>query len=253
MIKKLLYIFLFCGLFAFDLNAATVEQKFKVEIGIFDAAKVNISYSFDNQTYQFLSHIQTDGLFNKFYSFQASYLTKGSFSNNIFKTSDYHYKTKSSSHIRTKQLLFDENGVLVSRLSSKDGNERLVGVELPKQKTDAYDMQTVLAMLIQNLIENQSCEMKKTVFNSKRIYHVLINDNGKETLEGKDVHKCSFYIKQENTDKGDLLWQTTAERPVYFYLKQDEKTKLSYLAYLKIPSTPLGELIAYMTDLTIKE
>ena len=240
-------------MFASVAQTATVEQTFKVEIGIFDAANVNISYTFDDKNYQFLSYIQTAGLFDKFYSFQASYLTKGIILQNLFQTSDYHYKTKSSSHVRTKQLLFNEKGILISRLSSKDTKEKQVDIKLPKEKIDAYDMQTVLAMLVQNFKEKQSCQMQKTVFNSKRIYKVLIKDEEKEILNGKDVYKCSFYIKQENMDKGDLLWQTTAERPVYFYIAQDQKTKLPYLAYLKIPSTPLGALTADMINLRIKE
>lgn len=255
------YICLFWTLFIFSAQtfAATIEQTFQVEIGVFDAASVSFSYRLNPEDYSFSSQIKTSGLFDSFYSFQADYFTSGIVQNNIFITQKDTQKTVTSSHTRTKSLLFNDNGIPTRRISSKDGKSKEVDITLPSEKIDAFDIQTVLTMLIKNFQQKHSCDIHKTVFNGKKIYHITVKDSGRILFKDKKVplsgeaYQCSAFIHQENAEKGDLLWQVSAERSIKFYLMTDKETSLPFPVKMEIASTPLGKLEAYMTDLNIKE
>jgi len=251
--------FLLFFLITLKANASTIEQTLNVKIGVFDAAKVNISYTLTNEQYTFSSQIQTSGMFNTFYSFKADYLTTGLIKDTSFITQTYTQKTQTSAHNRTKQLKFDKNGLLKKRISSKDGLRRTVDITSPETKIDSFDIQTVLMMLIKNFKENKSCDLNRTVFNGKKIYHINLKDNGRTLFKDKKVplkgqaYECTAFIHQENVEQGDLLWQVSSERSIKFYLMTDKTTALPFLVKMEITSTPLGKLEAYMMDLTIKD
>lgn len=255
--KKKFYITIFlCGLFTSS-QAKMLTQNFDVQIGVFDAAKVKVAYNL-SPDYTFFCDIQTAGLFDTFYSFNAQYTTKGEFKDNTYITKDYHQKTKSSAHIRTKRLAFDEKGILKYRVSSKDGVEKTVDVA-SVLSADVYDLQTVLLMMLSKFEQTQSCNLQKTVFNSKKIYHIRIEDEGdvnyanKKTPFKGQAHKCQIFIHQEKAEKGDLLWQISAEKSIVFYLMKDEKTGLFFVPEIEISSTPLGDLKAYLKTYQLKE
>ncbi len=168
--------------------------------------------------------------------------------NNLY---NYHQTTKSSSHEREKELIFDQNGILIKRISSKDSNKRKVKVTLPKTTIDTFDIQSVLVMLIREYQQNESCELHKTVFNGKKLYNITIKD--KRIPISGEAHHCTAFIHQQNAEEGDLLWQVSSEKYISFYLTKEKTTGLPYLLKMEIASTPLGKLEAYMTDLQIKE
>ena len=248
---------LFCT-FALSTKAATLTQNFDVRIGIFDAAKVSVSYTLGN-TYAFSSEIKTSGMFDTFYSFKAQYNTSGILQNGAFITKNYHQSTKSSAHTRTKSLIFNEKGILQKRISTKDEYENSVDVILPDTMPDAFDIQTVLLMMLSALQTKDTCALNKTVFNSKKTYHISIEDEGmteyksKKTPFAGNARKCLAFIHQEKTEKGDLLWQVSAERSIVFYLMQDKKTGLFFIPEVNISSTPLGDLNAYAKTYEIKD
>lgn len=238
----------------------TVEHHLNAEIGIFDAARITMSYELKNNTYKFSSVVKTAGMFGKLYLFEALYSSHGFFKNRHAVTRNYSYETKSSSHTRTKQLVFDENGILDYRLSSKDGKPKRVDITLPDTPFDASDLQTVFAMLARQIKEDKFCDMQKIVFDGKKNYKVVIKDEGKEKLSDEDIPysgdslKCSLYISSlEKEEDDDLLWNTTADRPIYFWVLEDNQTKLPFLAKIEIKSTPLGKLKAYTTGISIKD
>lgn len=245
--------------FAIKTSAATLEQSFAVEIGVFDAAKVNMSYTLTDTNYNFSSQIQTAGMFDSFYSFNASYITAGLVSDNDLITKKYHQTTKSSAHLRTKELIFNEHGLLTKRISTKDDEKKEVDIVIPQKKVDAFDIQTVLTLMIRNFAQTQSCDLNQTVFNGKKIYHITIKDSGRTLLRDSKLpvkgqaFECRAFIHQEKTEKGDLLWQVSSERSIKFYLMLDKASNLPFLAKMEIASTPLGKLEAYMTDLNIRE
>ena len=247
---------LFLSGFAFKANAAALSQNFDVKIGVFDAAKVNVTYHIDNGEYFFSSKMKTSGLFDSFYSFKAEYVTSSIFQDGNFISKDYRQSTQSSAHVRTKRLIFDQNGILLQRQSSKDDAMKIVDVQIPNTNIDTYDIQSVLLMMIENFIKSETCEMQKTVFNGKKTYHIRLKDEGRTLFNDKkvkisgDAHKCSAFIHQDGAEKGDLLWQVSAEKSIIFYLMKDKKTGLVFVPKIEIGSTPLGDLEAYLTDLT---
>ena len=256
--KKLFLLTAFLSALSIRANAATLTQSFDVRIGIFDAAKVNVSYTLGEQ-YTFSSEIKTSGMFDTFYSFNARYNTSGILKDNLFITKEYAQHTKSSSHRRTKKLVFDENGIIKKRISTKDDYENIVDVVLPDTTPDAYDIQTVLMMMLAKIQKDDTCALSKTVFNSKKIYHISIEDEGtvvyknkKSPFSGK-ARKCHAFIHQEKTEKGDLLWQVSSERSIIFYVLKDKKTGLSYVPEVNISSTPLGDLNAFAATYQIKD
>ncbi len=258
--KNIVYFFIFCCLLPNCVQAATVEHRLNVGIGFFDAARVSMTYNLDKQSYEFASTVKTAGTFGKLYLFEALYSSEGIFKDGHTVTRDYRYETKSSSHLRTKQLVFDENGVLDHRLSSKDGKPKRVEITLPDTPFDASDLQTVFASVARQIIDNNFCAMEKTVFDGKKNYKVVFKDEGKETLKDEEIPysgealKCSVYIQSlDEEDDGDLLWNTTSDRPIYFWVLQDSESKLPFLAKIEIKSTPLGRLKAYTTEVFIKD
>ena len=176
--KNIVYFFIFCCLLPNCVQAATVEHRLNVGIGFFDAARVSMTYNLDKQSYEFASTVKTAGTFGKLYLFEALYSSEGIFKDGHTITRDYRYETKSSSHLRTKQLVFDENGVLDHRLSSKDGKPKRVEITLPDTPFDASDLQTVFASVARQIIDNNFCAMEKTVFDGKKNYKVVFKDEG---------------------------------------------------------------------------
>ena len=223
--KNIVCFFINCCLFPNCVQAATVEHRLNVGIGFFDAARVSMTYNLDKQNYEFASTVKTAGTFGKLYLFEALYSSEGIFKDGHTVTRDYRYETKSSSHLRTKQLVFDENGVLDHRLSSKDGKPKRVEITLPDTPFDASDLQTVFAATARQITDYNFCAMEKTVFDGKKHYKVIFEDEGKTTLQDKETPysgealKCSVYIQSLNQeDDGDLLWNTTSDRPIYFWV-----------------------------------
>ena len=254
------YIIALSGLlFTFKAHATTVEETFDVEIGIFDAAKVHMAYTLTETDYTFSSQIETAGLFDKFYSFKASYLTSGFFDKSSLITQKYHQFTQSSAHKRSKYLVFNPQGTLTKRISTKDDQQKEVDITLPQTKIDNFDIQTALTKLIKNFSKTNSCDLNQTVFNGKKVYHITVKDSGRTLLREEKLpvkgqaYECIAFIHQEQVTEGDLLWQVSSERSIKFYLMLDKATDLPFLAKMEIASTPLGKLEAYMTDLNIKE
>ena len=255
--KKFAVFFNFLFLFAFSAQSKTLEQNLNVNIGIFNAASVNMTYSLDNKNYAFSSKVETAGVFSKLYHFNALYSTNGKIVNNKFIAQDYRYTSESSSNIRTKQLVFDNLGKLIERISSKNNKEKKIKITLPEINFDANDLQTVFATLASQISKNNFCAMEKEVFDGKKTYKISVKDEGKTTLNDKDVNykgealQCSIFIKRTNAEDDDLLFNSTAERPVYVWIGY--KQKMPFVAKIEIDSTPLGRLKAYTTEVNVKD
>ncbi len=255
--KKITYFLSFLLLFAMPANSKTLEQKLSVNIGVFDAANVTMSYSLDGTNYAFSSNVETAGLFGKLYYFSALYSTLGKISNNKFITKEYSYISKSKSHTRTKKLVFDDKGTLLERISSKDKKEKKVKINLGDKFFDFNDLQSVFAYLARQLKNKSLCNIEKEVFDGKKTYKISVKDEGPTNIEDEDVaykgtaQKCSLIIKRTDFEDDDLLFSTTADRPVNFWIAY--KQEMPFVAKIEIDSTPLGKLKAYTTDVNIKE
>jgi hypothetical protein len=258
--KNIVVFLLFICLLPSAALSAGIEHQLSVRIGFFDAARVKMNYDIIGNKYNFSSAVATAGTFGDLYEFNASYSSSGIFKKDKVITQDYNYVTKNKSHTRTKQLVFDKNGVISHRLSTKDGEPKRVDITPPQTPFDAYDMQTVFAVLTRQIISSQFCAMEKVIFDGKKTYKITISDEGKETLNDPEITfngealKCSMHITAlDDEDDNDLLWSTTADRPVYFWILHDKKSGLPYLTKIEIKSTPLGKLKAYTTAIVAKD
>ncbi len=257
--KKIIYFLNFLLVFALPINAKTLEQKLNVEIGVFDAAKVIMSYSIDDKKYAFSSNVETAGMFAKLYYFSATYATNGNILNNKFITKDYSYVSKSKSSVRTKKLVFDDVGTLLERISSKNKKEKKVKIDITNQVFDFNDLQSVFAYLVKQLSNNKICDMEKEVFDGKKKYKITIKNEGNTNINDEDVEykgeaqKCNLFIKRTDYDDDDLLFSTTAERPINFWIAREKESLMPFVVKIEIDSTPLGKLKAYTTDIIVKE
>ena len=241
--KKNIVFYIFFALLPFAVQARTIEAKYDVDIGVFDAAKLEVSYKIEPKSYKIDTTVLTDGIFDTFYPFRAEYQASGRFSGKRAVSADYRYRAKSRSHVRTKKLIFDDKGNLTARESSKDGKSKSVAVEPSSAVYDAHDLLTVFALLNRQLQTQKTCNE----------YAVKTHDDGEETLEGKLLKRCSLLIEEISADDDDALWQTTATHPMLFWLETEPETGLPYIVQIRIASTPLGDVVARLKNLVVRE
>lgn len=255
--KKIICFLSFLLLLPFRAECMALEQNLNVEIGIFNAAETTMFYNLDDNSYSFSSKVETAGLFSKLYYFNALYNTKGKIKDNKFITQNYDYVSKSSSHTRTKKLVFDDLGTLIKRVSSKDTKEKTVAIDVGGINFDFNDLQSVFAYLAKQLKDNKFCDMQKEVFDGKKTYKVTVKDEGFIDFYDEDVSmqgkalKCSMFIERTDNQDDDLLFSTTANRPINFWIMYQKE--MPYIAKIEIDSTPLGKLKAYTTNINIKD
>ena len=96
------------------------------------------------------------------------------------------------------------------------------------------------------------------VFDGKRRYDVIFKDEGKEEIFANEYSsysgyatKCSMYIDKLASQGDDLLWELTSERPIYFWILEQQNKP--FIARINIKETPLGELNVYTTNVNIKD
>ena len=258
--KKLNFLCLFFSLWSFSAQAFQVDQHFFVTIGAFDASRTTFTYKFDKNTYEITSNVATNGFFNTLYPFQAIYKTFGKIAQEQLIVQKSNYESKSRFNTRNKQIFYTADGKPDHQISTKNGKQKLKNFEQPTEPADTFDLQTVIAKLTFQYQHLGFCNSTQSVFDGKRRFEVIFKDEGEETLlpneysafSGKTA-RCSFQINKENTDEDDTLWQFTAQRPIYFWVARDTKTNHPFIALVKIKDTPLGELTAYLSKITIKD
>lgn len=258
---KKAFCFLIC-LLGFPRTAAafSVTHDFTVFLGPFNASETQFTYALTPTDYAVNSTVKTFGLFDALYPFKAEYATTGRIEKDGLATTSYKYAAKSRFSKRTKEMIYDANGIPVYRISSKNGKEKKVEIAPNPDNKDTTDLQTVLAELSRQYNQLGFCDSRMQVFDGKRRFDVIFKDEGKEELAAGqyrpyagEAAKCSMYIDKLGADGDDLLWQITSDRPIYFWILTDKQTKLPFIAQIEIESTPLGKMNVYTSNVTIKE
>ena len=241
-----------------EAGAFSVTHDFTVFIGPFNASQTSFTYALSPDSYAVASKVKTFGLFDTLYPFEARYATTGHIKNGKLETTSYKYQSQSRFTKRKKELIYNEQGVPVYRISSKNDKEKKVEITPDPKNNETTDLQTVFAELARQYNNVRFCDSKMEVFDGKRRFDVIFKDEGKEELpmlEGSPYWglavKCSMYIDKLKNDDDDMLMQISSERPIYFWLmEQDGKP---FIARIRINDTPLGRLEAYASKITIKE
>lgn len=258
--KKSGLILLFVSLFATKAHAFSVTHDFTVFLGPFNASKTSFEYAVSPDDYKVQSTVKTFGIFDTLYPFEAQYATDGRIKANKLETTNYKYKSKSRFTRREKRLIYDDKGLPIYRISSKNGKERKVNIEQNLDNKDTTDLQTVFAEMARQYNKVKFCDSRMEVFDGKRRFDVIFKDEGKEELKPNQyspysgmANKCSMYIDKLDSDADDLLWEVSSDRPIYFWILEEKSQKAPFIARIEIESTPLGKLQVYTHNITVKD
>lgn len=259
-IQKFSLFFLSMFLWNTPAQAFSVKHDFFVTVGVFDASRTEFSYTLTPSNYQITSTVKTNGLFNTLYPFIAEYRTSGNIIGGKMVATDYNYTSKSRFNTRGKKVFFDKNGEPSYRISSKNGKEKKHPFDKSPTPADTFDLQTVLAKLTKQYNELGFCHARFAVYDGKRRFDVVANDQGADILSENEhssysgkASKCSIHIDKLLSEEDDTLWEFSANKPIYFWIVKDDKTKHAFIARIQIKETPLGELNAYAEKITIKD
>lgn len=252
---QLLLIFVFVA----DAAALSVRHDFTAFIGPFNASTAEFEYNLKPQKYSVQSTVRTNGTFNILYPFEANYFTGGNIKNDFLETSAYRYTSQSRFNKRTKEMIYNDEGQPLFSISTKNGKEKKKEIQPTPETKDTTNLQTVLAAIARQYNNLRFCDSRIPIFDGKKRYDVIFRDEGTEELpkskyspfSGKAA-KCSMYIDKLGAQGDDLLWQLSSDRPIYFWIMEDEKAKAPFIARIKINETPLGEMNVYTTNIEVK-
>lgn len=250
MIKKINLFLLVTGFWLLT-SAFSVSHDFTVHLGPFHASRTDFTYGFDKNNYFVKSNVKTFGVFDTLYPFQAEYFTEGKVANSL-KSTAYKYNSQSRFTNRSKEFVYDKNGNPILAVSIKNGKEKKQNLEV-NDNNYATDLQTVFAELIKLYNEVKFCDSKVEVFDGKRRFDVIFKDEGLEEISQGLASKCSMFVDKLNETGDELLWEITADKPAYFWIMKDKKTKIPFIAQALIEDTPLGKLEVHTNKVTINE
>lgn len=257
--KYFIYSLLFV-LWANPVSAFSVEHQFTVFLGPFNASQTKFSYTLSAQNYAVNSAVRTAGLFDSLYPFKADYSTSGKIDGERLVTASYRYSSRSRFNHRGKELVYDEDGRPVYRISSKNDKTKRTAVEQNPTNDNTTDLQTVFAALSRQYNQVKFCDSRHEVFDGKRRFDVIFKDEGKTDLAVSEYSpfagsatKCSMYIDKLGAKGDDLLWELTSDRPVYFWIMEDAASGKPFIARINIEDTPLGRLDVYTSQIVVKE
>jgi hypothetical protein len=244
-------IFLFClSIFAMinSAEAVTLNQQMDVNIGVFDAAKIELNYKANQDNFLINAIVNTANLFNTLYPFKGKYQSKGDIVNDKMKPEIYETETQTRNHVRTKKIFYDDKGIAYKRLSTKDKKVSEKPIINVPPSVNAADLQSVFADLLNQFLKTQSCNMTREVYDGKKHYKVIAKDNGMDKRyftwyqKEEQAYRCSIYIENLKDNNDNILWEVTAEKPIKLWIGQDKKTKMPFVLQIVIDSTPLGML-----------
>ena len=240
-------------------KAFTVKHDFFVTVGIFDASKTSFSYTLNKDSYKIESDVKTNGFFHTVYPFRATYNTSGTIADSKMNTTDYNYTAKSKFNTRSKKVFY-KNGIPQYQISSKNGKEKKREFQPSPSPADTFDLQTVIAKIAKQYNELGFCDSTLRIYDGKRRFNAIFKDEGSDTIQANEhqfysgkAAKCSMHIVKDLSDDDDELWEFSSNKPVYFWIAKNEKNGYPFIARVQIKETPLGELNAYTSQISIEE
>lgn len=258
--KKFTIFCLFILLSAKSAAAFSVEHQFTVFLGPFNASTAAFTFALTDRDYQVNSVVRTAGLFDSLYPFRANYATTGKIKNGSFETASYHYDSRSRFNKRSKEMVYNERGEPVYRISTKNDKTKKVEIEPNLNNRDTTDLQTVFAELSYQYNQVKFCDSRLQVFDGKRRFDVIFKDEGREELPVSEhspyagmAAKCSMYIDKLGAKGDDLLWELTSDRPIYFWIMTEPETRRPFIARILVEDTPLGRLEVYTRKIVVKD
>ncbi len=246
-------------------RAGGFRQEMSVEIGLFDAANVMLQYDEgDDNHYAIRAEVWTANLFHILYPFIGQYESRGirgeaanrRIGGDILPEV-YHTYTQSRSHVRTKLIFYDDRGFAYQQISTKDAKKNTVLISNVPSSADTADLQMVFAELLQQFAKNRSCNMRREVYDGKKHYRVVLADEGTDVRyfdwlsRTENSYKCSFYIENLKENNDSILWDVSAERPIFMWIGIQQETGIPYVLEIKIDTTPFGALTVKPKNLVL--
>lgn len=257
--KKFLF-FLVILLLTRNVHAFTLEHEFDVFIGKFNASRTNFTYTLSDKFYELKSDVKTYGTFDTLYPFQAIYSTSGTIDGDVLTTRYYRYTAKSRFNTRAKELVYDENGVPLYNISSKNKKERKREIDKSIDIEGTTDLQTVFAEMVKQFNKTKTCDSRMEVFDGKRRFDVIFKTEGVEEIKADkymkfsgEATKCIMYIDGLGNKGADLLMELSLDRPVYFWVMEYGEKKRPFIARAEIEKTGYGRLVVYTRKVTLYE
>lgn len=259
--KKAILILILSLCWVKSAHAFSVMHEFDVFVGKFNASRTNFSYYLSDEEYSVKSNVKTYGMFDTIYPFQAIYSTTGKIiKKEELQTISYKYSAKSRFNRRTKELVYSDEGVPVYRLSSKNDKEKKSEINQDIDTKGTTDLQTVIAELVLQYNRFRFCDARMEVFDGKRRFDVVFKDEGEDTLAANKYSKfegvatkCSMYIDNLGSKGGDLLWEISSDKPVYFWIMEQGEKKRPFIARIQINETKYGKVQVYTKSVKIEE
>lgn len=261
--KKLALSFLFFACLINIAHAYQTTHHATALLGPFNASNANFTFNITPQTYLVHTNIQTNGFFSTLYPFKAEYKTTGTIKNNLFNTTSYLSNSHSRFNTRKKEMFYDNNGKPIYRISNKNSSDnKKVEILPPPDNIHTTDLQTVLAEMIVQYTKMNFCQARLHVFDGKKNFDIVFNDEGKEKLQANEYSsyqgeatKCSFYADDLGQNLDDLIFNITPDNPMYIWILEDKLSNRPFIAKLEKPSTilGLGKLVVYTNKVEIKD
>ena len=258
--KKSILTAIFISLFSTSAHAYNITHHFTVFLGPFNASNASFNYDITPNTYYIKSIVNTDGFFSTLYPFTAEYITTGNIKKEQFTTTSYKSYSESRFNTRHKEMFYDKNGKPTYRISSKNTLSKQTEILPPPDNVHTTDLQTVLADMIVQYTKLKFCNARKHVFDGKKRFDIIFNDEGSEYIEANEyttysgkATKCSIYADDLGNEYNDLIFRLTPQNPMYLWILEDTKTKLPFIAKIENKSTPLGSLVVYTNNIKIKD
>ncbi len=251
--KKLILII---SLITFNASAKTVTHNFGVSLGVFDAFETTFEYGIEDNSYHTDSFVETQGTLGLLYPFKVNYKSKGQIVQESLSPQSYRYDSQSRFNKRSRELFYDAFGNPTHRISTKNGKPHRVDIKKTAKNKGAIDLQSAFTKLALQYNALRFCDSRMPVFDGKKRFDVIFNDEGKEELQTPHfkgyAHKCSMYIDSLGAKGDDLLWELTLNKPVTFWIMKDAQTNVNFIAKVIVPGTALGDLEVVTKKISVK-
>lgn len=254
------FIFAFFLLYIKTASAFTIEHEFDVFLGNFNASRTNFSYTLSDSFYELKSDVKTYGTFDTLYPFRGTYSTSGIVKGDVLQTQYYTAMTKSRFNMRTKELIYNDEGKPIYIVSAKNDKKKKKEVGQNLNIEGTTDLQSVFAELVKQFNKTKTCDAKMEVFDGKRRFDAVFKTQGtEEIVADKNLKfsgvatKCIMYIDSLGNDSGDLLMELSFDKPVYFWIMEYGDTKRPFIVKAEIEKTGYGKLVVYTRKVKLYE
>ena len=256
MLKYLFFVFIFT-FSAYANDARQVLIDYDLYAGGINGVSAKLNIKWQNNEYEFKTTTETKGFIGFLYPVTATYFTKGSVKNCSAFPQTYIATSISRSKKKVKELKYDEDGRVISRINLKKGKKTNRKVNDDMGRGNSLDYQSVLAMMLSRIDKGLDCNQSYIAFDGKRRYNMIFKDLSVSKIEKSrystfsgNARKCSLNIEPFNNDypTNNWFWHRSGKHgkqmPIKFWTSKINN--ITVPVKIKIDSLGFGAIIAHM-------